>query len=67
MILGYESLLIQGFPRSLLHDMTEKFNPSNRFLQDLAGNSYSAGVLTHALNVLFHVADFGQLQFVCAP
>ena len=44
MILGYESLLIQGLPRSLLHDLTEKFNPSNKFLQALAGHAYNAGV-----------------------
>ena len=60
MILGYESLLIQGFPMSLLHDMTAKFNPSNKFLHNLAGRAYNAGVLTHVLNVWCHVADFGS-------
>ena len=66
MILGYESLRIQGFPMSLLHDMTEKFKPSDRFLQDFDRNAYNVGVLTHVLNIVLHVADFRQLQFVGA-
>ena len=66
MILGYESLLIQGLPRSLLHDMMEKFSPSNKLLQYIVGHAYNTGVLTHVLNVLFHVADCRQLQFVGA-
>jgi hypothetical protein len=55
----------KDFSRSLLHDMTEKFNPSKKFLQYLDGIAYNAGVLTHVY-VLLHVADFRQLQFVGA-
>jgi site-specific DNA-cytosine methylase len=61
LLLGVETMILQGFPFHRLMDAIKSLNMSNRCLNDLGGNAFNGGVFVSILAALFHVVDFSQL------
>ena len=62
LLLGAETMCLQGFPFHRLMDAIVSLNMSNRGLNDLGGNAFNGGVFVSILAALFHLVDFSKLR-----